>query len=167
MLDQLTRIFNRTSFYEFAAKADARQKRTNGSMAIAMLDIDFFKKVNDTYGHAVGDLTLKALADAVKSSIRETDVFARFGGEEFILLMPDTGLKAAETVLERIRLKIEQHPFQKVEKVTVSAGVTDKTERETIDTAIIRADKALYQSKTDGRNRVTAIAASDASVQED
>ncbi len=159
MRDQLTRVYNRATFFEFAKKAVARQQRTKCKLSLAMIDIDHFKKVNDSFGHSVGDSTLKALADIVAGEIRGTDVFARFGGEEFILLLPDTDLDAAEIVVERIRQKVEDFEFPKAKTVTISCGVTNKRNDEAFDNVIKRADEALYLAKDSGRNKVVKLLA--------
>lgn len=154
LIDQLTQVYNRASFYEFAKKQVAKRNRNNKKLSIAMIDIDFFKKVNDTFGHSAGDLTLKQLAKIVLGSIRTSDIFARFGGEEFILLLPDTELNMAEIVLERVRENVEKYNFPEVGNITISIGVAEIKLEEEIDAAIKRADIALYEAKTTGRNKV-------------
>ena len=154
LIDQLTQIYNRSSFYEFANKQVAKQRRNNEKLSVAMIDIDYFKKVNDTFGHSAGDLILKDLAKIVLGSIRTYDVFARFGGEEFILLLPDTGIDVAETVLERVRKNVEEYDFPEVGNVTISIGVSEINLEEEIEAAIKRADEALYEAKATGRNKV-------------
>ena len=154
LIDQLTQIYNRSSFYEFANKQVAKRRRNNEKLSVAMIDIDYFKKVNDTFGHSAGDLILKDLAKIVLGSIRTYDVFARFGGEEFILLLPDTGIDVAETVLERVRKNVEEYDFPEVGNVTISIGISEINLEEEIDAAIKRADEALYEAKATGRNKV-------------
>ena len=156
MLDPLTKAYNRSSFYEFASKATSEQHRNKGKITVAMLDIDRFKKVNDTYGHGVGDIVLKQLSEILQKSMRGSDVMARFGGEEFVLLFPNTDLKLGTEIVERIRRTIEETPFPQVEHITVSIGVTLKLTGEDIDDAILLADEALYEAKATGRNRVVA-----------
>ena len=119
-----------------------------------MFDIDHFKKVNDTYGHAVGDYVLKTLSQIAKKNIREIDYLIRWGGEEFIVIALDTKLRGAEVLAEKIRKAIEDYNFEKVGRVTVSFGVTQFTQDDTEDSFMKRADDALYQAKEKGRNRV-------------
>jgi diguanylate cyclase (GGDEF)-like protein len=125
-----------------------------------MIDIDHFKQINDTYGHEVGDMALKACADVCSSKLREVDLFARFGGEEFVVLLPNTPLSGAIIMAERIRkavgrikLMIEGNKIQ----FNISIGVTSALETDTnIDDVIRRSDNALYEAKKDGRNRVVS-----------
>ncbi|WP_204665113.1 diguanylate cyclase [Fusibacter tunisiensis] len=152
--DQLTGIYNRLSFFEFAEKEVAKCKRTKKPMHLLMFDIDFFKKVNDTFGHAKGDLVLREISGLVQSSIRSYDILGRYGGEEFMVLMPDIDCENAKDVAERIRLEIECHEFEGVGRVTVSIGLAQYTSPESIESLIDRADQALYVAKETGRNRV-------------
>ena len=132
----------------------------SGPIAILMLDIDFFKKVNDTWGHGCGDLVLKNVAAAIQETIRSNDVAARYGGEEFVLYLPDSGLPESLQIAERIRLEVEGTAtvFEGVAvRVTISIGIAlyDKTRDSSSKDLIERADKALYRSKQAGRNRVS------------
>lgn len=151
--DQLTNIYNRHSFYLLAGQEIARAERSEESVSIAMIDIDYFKRINDSYGHAAGDEVIKTVVALIKDSIREADILARYGGEEFIVLMPATTLQNACTVAERIRKVVGGHRFKQVGHVTVSAGLAERIKKENIDTTIERADKALYEAKETGRNR--------------
>lgn len=153
MIDNLTSLYNRHSFYPLANRELARANRNNEPLSIAMLDIDYFKKINDTYGHTVGDQVLKKVARLIKGSIRETDILTRYGGEEFIILMPSTLADGAYTVAERIRSNIEDHPFDKPDQITISVGLSERNQNEKIDDIIDRADKALYEAKESGRNQ--------------
>lgn len=160
--DGLTGVFNRRYFQERLAEEVNRFKRYHGSLSVIILDIDHFKKINDTYGHLFGDEVLKKLGAILKAETRKCDLVARYGGEEFVLLLPSTDLKGATRLAERLRQKVEETEFscgnQKV-KVTISLGVasmsspSEKTEKELLSVA----DKALYYSKHKGRNRVTAV----------
>jgi diguanylate cyclase (GGDEF)-like protein len=160
--DTLTGLYNRRTFEELFQKQLARSRRTKSPFAICMIDIDFFKKFNDTYGHEVGDEVLRQVAGALKESLRINDVVARFGGEEFIAIFTDTNAEGASIVAERIRKKVEnleaRAGFQAL-RVTISAGVAvypdDGTTR---DSLIENADQALYQAKNAGRNRVILFA---------
>lgn len=153
LTDNLTSVYNRHSFYALAGREIARADRTGEPLSIAMVDIDFFKKVNDNYGHAMGDQVLKTAAGLIKSSIRKTDILARYGGEEFIVLMPSTGAGDSFTVAERIRTSIGDHRFEKLGGITVSVGLSERAGREAIDDTINRADAALYKAKETGRNK--------------
>ena len=118
-----------------------------------MLDIDHFKKINDTYGHCSGDSVLKTLADIVRSNVRKIDYLVRWGGEEFIVLSPETPVDVACALAERIRKKVESYKCN-FGKITVSFGVTEFSEDDTKDSFINKADAALYEAKGKGRNRV-------------
>lgn len=157
MTDQLTKIYNRHSFYDFAEKEIARSDRNGEAVSLGMIDLDLFKKVNDKFGHTTGDEVLRTVAKITSEAIRISDVFARFGGEEFVILMPSTGIDEATIVAERIRERIENFDFPKAGKITVSVGITERKPRERIDDTIDRADEALYKAKKAGRNRVVAI----------
>lgn len=151
--DALTGLVNRRALDATLADYARGEFGRDGDIAVAMLDIDHFKRVNDTLGHAAGDEVLRALGKIVRQSLRGIDLACRYGGEEFVLLMHDTTLAAARTVLERIRRRILGHrgpvPF------TVSIGlVAGRIERDPVATLIERADQALYRAKRHGRNRV-------------
>ncbi|WP_198263070.1 GGDEF domain-containing protein [sulfur-oxidizing endosymbiont of Gigantopelta aegis] len=156
MLDQLTQLPNRMAYDERLHQEYVRWKRYNTTLIIIIWDIDFFKKVNDTYGHQAGDKVLKVVADLLRKNLRETDFVARFGGEEFVGLMPETTLGGGFKIAEKIRNAIEKLEFHyrgdKV-KVTISCGISLFMENDTSETALARADKALYQAKSEGRNR--------------
>lgn len=157
MYDQLTEIYNRRSFFELAHVEVEKNNRSNQPLAVAIFDIDHFKMVNDRFGHHVGDQVLRELAQIIKASIRSYDIFARLGGEEFILLMPETNQKVALLVMERIRLMVLNHSFQTAEKITISIGLTEKKQNESLDATIVRADTAMYTAKGNGRNRTELL----------
>jgi len=119
-----------------------------------MFDIDHFKAINDTYGHSVGDYVLQTLAQIAKENLREIDYLVRWGGEEFIIIAPETDLGRAKALAERIRTAIENYRFDQAGKITISFGVTWFKESDTEDTFIRRADDAMYKAKEKGRNRV-------------
>jgi len=119
-----------------------------------IFDIDFFKKINDTHGHGVGDEVLRSLVHVVFQNIRQEDLLARWGGEEFMILMPQTALKSAFDLAERLRKNIEKYEFSKVGKVTVSLGLAEFSSEDDIESFIKWADDALYIAKGNGRNRV-------------
>lgn len=156
MLDQLTQLPNRMAYDERMQQEFARWKRYNNTLLIMVWDIDYFKKVNDTYGHQAGDKVLKVVADLLRKNLRETDFVARFGGEEFVGLMPETTLGGGFKIAEKIRASIEKLEFHyrgSNVKVTISCGISLFMENDTPENAFSRADKALYKAKDDGRNR--------------
>ncbi|MGA1845772.1 diguanylate cyclase [Deferribacter abyssi] len=153
--DDLTKIYNRRFFWEVARKEETRVKRYGSVYSIIMLDIDDFKKINDTYGHGVGDYVLKKLAETIKYSLRNSDTLARFGGEEFIVLLPETDKDKAFLVSEKIRNKVEKIVFDDIdEKITVSLGVASRDEVNSLDEVIKLADNRLYKAKETGKNKV-------------
>lgn len=152
--DELTGIANRRAFFPKVQQHLEISKRYKKNLCIAILDIDFFKVINDTYGHAMGDDVLVEVAGIVSARIRSTDVFARFGGEEFILCMPETGLEAAHVLLEDIRAMVATHEFPHGDPVTVSIGLAQYEALQPLKELISLADKALYLAKSRNRNRV-------------
>jgi diguanylate cyclase (GGDEF)-like protein/PAS domain S-box-containing protein len=155
--DTLTQVYNRIKYDEIMKREIERAKRYNHPLSLIMFDIDHFKMVNDTYGHAVGDYVLQALTHIVKLDLRETDYLVRWGGEEFVIIAPDTDIERAEILAERVRKSAEEYKFERVGTVTVSFGVTQFTINDTEDTFIKRTDDALYSAKRMGRNRVEVI----------
>lgn len=154
MMDSLTGIYNRGTFMDFSRKLLARQRREQTPISIAMIDIDNFKDANDLHGHRVGDKVLGEIANVILDCIRDSDVLARYGGDELVLLLPDTDLDVAVSVLERIRFLIEATNFTKIKRITVSIGVHQIREYESLEDAISLADDALYKAKSKGRNQV-------------
>lgn len=155
--DSLTGVYNRRSFFEMAEKELLRAERYGRPVSLAMLDVDHFKRVNDTFGHATGDQVLVLLAKTTCRELRNVDVFARYGGEEFVILMPETDATAAEAVARRVREAIAAQTFTTASgprTFTVSVGVATRTDREPLVDALKRADDALYAAKAQGRNRV-------------
>lgn len=154
-LDYLTNIYNRNKFYEIAKREIKTAKRSKQEMSVMFMDIDHFKQLNDTHGHAWGDKVLQALAKTILCNVREVDVFARWGGEEFVLLLPNTGREGAMVVGEKIRKIIAESTTEELQDVTISIGiclVDPKTHD--IEAAIGRADLAMYEAKRRGRNQV-------------
>lgn len=154
-MDPLTQIPNRFAYNERIELEFRRWKRHGSELCIAVLDIDHFKNINDNYGHAAGDKTLQVIAQNISKCLRETDFLARWGGEEFVLVLPHTNLKQSHTPLETIRKQIERIPFKFKDKqvtITTSIGATGFAEGDTIANAFERADSALYQAKNQGRN---------------
>lgn len=158
--DALTGLANRHTLVIRAEQELARAKRYGGELSLLMVDIDFFKKVNDTYGHQVGDIVLKKLADVFSQVLRDTDFAARFGGEEFVILLPETNAENALKTAERLRASVNdiQVPLQQggMVEFTVSVGVASYSSsgNNNIEKLISGADKALYAAKKSGRNKV-------------
>jgi diguanylate cyclase (GGDEF) domain len=122
-----------------------------------MLDIDFFKQVNDRFSHQVGDEVLRELAEILRSESRSNDIIGRYGGEEFVIILPETPLLKAVAACEKMRLIIQAHDWRKIHpdlSITVSIGVVELTSQENIDQLLSAADKKLYEAKRTGRNRV-------------
>jgi len=156
LIDPLTEVYNRLAYNERFEQEYGRWKRYGSPLTIAIWDIDFFKKINDTYGHKAGDKALRTIAQVINSNVRETDFFARFGGEEFVVLLPETTLEAAEVVAEKIRMTVEECEFHsKADRVliTVSCGISELRRGDSMETVFERADKNLYRAKETGRNR--------------
>jgi len=152
--DGLTQIYNRRYFEEEFDREIARYKREKTPLSIFMFDIDKFKHINDTYGHQRGDDILKELVILIKNNIRAIDIFARWGGEEFISILPNTILKDAILVAEHLKKIIENYKFIDNIKVTCSFGVAEFKQNDTKETIVKKVDKALYRAKERGRNRV-------------
>ena len=153
--DALTQVYNRGKFQQSLEEEIKRQRRYGAALAIIMFDIDHFKNINDTYGHDAGDKILVNLVELVKHCIRETDLLSRWGGEEFMILLPHTTLDNAAKLAERIRISIMGSIFEEVDSVTCSFGVSELLPEDTDETFTKRVDNALYESKRSGRNRVT------------
>ncbi len=152
--DYLTGTLNRYAFYTLIESEMERAKRKDRTFSLAMMDIDDFKKINDRYGHRSGDEVLVLFCELVKSGLRATDHLNRWGGEEFMALLPETTLEEALSVTERIRKKVSESSFGLDEPVTVSIGITRYGTDDTIETMIERVDNALYDAKRLGKNRI-------------
>lgn len=157
--DGLTGLYNRRHFEESLHLEIKRHQRNGRSLGLLLLDVDFFKSINDKYGHLVGDMVLKKIANLVQTSVRETDIVARYGGEEFVVLLPETTEECAWILAQRIREKIEKTYFAadgKKFRVTVSIGVTSLRPGPftPAENFILEADQALYLAKNSGRNMV-------------
>lgn len=155
--DELTGLPNRRHALELMGHEARRTQRQNAAMCLCMIDLDHFKRINDSLGHAAGDQVLRRLAQVATRHLRQSDVMARWGGEEFLLLLPDTTLAEAQEVVERLRGAVDQ-PDTWAERpelrVSFSAGLARHRSDETMDATIARADQALYLAKGQGRNRV-------------
>ncbi len=156
--DALTDCYNKKEIEEFVKKFLFNYLRYKKDyFTIMILDIDHFKKINDTYGHLAGDYVLKELAKIIKNVIRKSDICGRFGGEEFVIILPNTKISGAMKLAERLRKEIENHPFtfgEKQIKVTVSIGITSVGINDSYESLLSRADEALYEAKKKGRNKV-------------
>lgn len=153
--DELTGLPNRAAYNERAFHELRRFKRYHRPLTLAVCDIDFFKKINDQFGHSAGDKSLKVIARYIVSKLRTVDFVARLGGEEFVMIMPETTEEQALSVLDKIRASISKMPFKyngKPFQITVSFGISEFSSDDTMDTAFERADRALYAAKSAGRN---------------
>ena len=163
-LDALTGFYNRRQLDERVRQEVSQAKRKNTSLCAIMADIDFFKRVNDTYGHATGDLVLKTVAKIMRGQLREYDIAARYGGEEFVILLPSTSVSEAEGVAERLRdavnskaidiEKVNTKNSTKKIRVSISVGISEYDYKSSPETLVMQADKALYKAKETGRNKV-------------
>ena len=155
--DALTGIFNRQSFNEALTHDLLQQESHSHNSSLLMFDLDFFKKVNDTYGHQVGDDVLVTFAKTISRNIRSNDVFARWGGEEFVLLLVGTPEETALTIANNLRKRIENTNFAGAGKITCSIGLSTYIQDDTVETWFARVDEALYKAKENGRNRVEVL----------
>lgn len=158
-IDPLTNAFNRRHFLELSERKIKRTYTSSGQASFLLFDIDHFKKINDEHGHIVGDQVLQGIAHTCMMNLRTDDILGRFGGEEFVILLPDTKLEDAINIAERLRLLIAETPIETEIgqiKTTISIGVAikEKTTSMSIDQLLSRADRAMYRAKQAGRNRV-------------
>ncbi len=155
--DALTKLNNRRCFENCFDKEFARAKRYGNKLSIGIIDVDFFKKINDTYGHLCGDYILQEVAYNIVNNFRQTDFVFRYGGEEFTVILTETSAESAQIPFERLRKTIEEQVFKydnKDIKVTISSGISSNTELQDAWDMLDEADKALYKAKNNGRNRV-------------
>ena len=159
LTDELTQLFNRREIEQRIHNAFVNAKAKGSTVALIMVDIDFFKKVNDTYGHATGDMVLREVAQIIHNQVNEDndEAAGRWGGEEFIVLLPGYDSEAASKVAEKLRREVEAHNFEGVGQRTVSVGVTAAKIGESEEEVFIRSDNALYKAKETGRNRVVVL----------
>ncbi|MDA9508657.1 diguanylate cyclase [Bradyrhizobium sp. CCBAU 11386] len=156
-LDELTGSYNRRCIMRLLDAEMDKSRRASTPCAIALIDLDWFKRINDAHGHPVGDEVLRTFAITIFANIRPADCFGRYGGEEFLLLLPDTDGEAASRMLERLRsivADLDWSAFSPGMRVTISAGVVTLRDVDTADTILARADSALYSAKAQGRNRI-------------
>ena len=160
--DMLTGLYNRRRLLEIAKQELTRLQRTGGSLAIIMADIDDFKAINDGFGHECGDLALKAIAACLKETVRAQDHVARWGGEEFLLLLPDTRLPGAHVLADKVREAVSSTPIHYENtsfNITLTAGVIEFSPKDDFNRSLSRVDNALLEGKRTGKNRVVAIPA--------
>ncbi len=155
--DTLTGCYNRKMFNDMLKSEVKKAARHDKKFTLVLLDIDNFKSVNDTYGHMIGDEVLKELAVIAKETIRESDIFARWGGEEFSVLLPETELEGGAVLAEKIRANVKAHRFGKAGNLTCSFGVAQYSPDDPRDTLISNADWALYHAKNHGKNQVAVF----------
>ncbi len=154
--DHLTKIFNRQKFDELFLKELENKKRYGDALSIILIDLDHFKLVNDNYGHFTGDLVLISVVELIRKKLRLNDIFARWGGEEFIILLPRTDIKGASIKAEEIRYDIEKYKDLELPSVTISAGVIEVNIEDDVDSCFKRVDEALYLAKKQ-RNSIAEI----------
>jgi len=152
--DSLTQIYNRTYFDGLMSDVCKYQRKADIDFVILIADIDFFKSINDNYGHQVGDEALKDVANALKKCLRDNDTIARWGGEEFVIMIKQVSINEAQSIAEKLRVKIENTKIQEMIDITVSFGLTKYDVGEDTNLTFKRADDALYEAKKTGRNKV-------------
>ncbi len=155
--DELTKLYNRRYFNQILPREIKRAKRYGHHLSLIMYDIDYFKRINDSFGHQAGDTVLKKISNIVTYNVRSVDLVFRIGGEEFIILLIETNAQDAYKVAEKIRKIVEKHDFKIGKTVTISLGVTEVHNDDSFDSIIRRIDNTLYKSKSNGRNKTTVI----------
>ena len=155
--DPLTGIINRAKFEQFFELEVSKAKLNNNILSMILLDVDHFKNINDTFGHKVGDEVLTEIANLIKLKLKRVDLFARWGGEEFIILLPGTELEGAKILAEKLRMSIEENNFASVGNITSSFGVGSYNENESKTDFFNKVDEALYEAKKTGRNKIVPL----------
>jgi len=155
--DEKTGVYNNKFFENILTMETEKAKRKKQKLSIIMIDIDYFKKINDTYGHMKADELLARLASVLKKHARKSDIIARFGGEEFFILLPETNLKKAKTFSLRLKKSIHSDKILKKHGMTVSGGITEFKKNDTKTTFKKRVDKALYMAKKNGRDMFVSL----------
>ena len=159
MRDGLTGVMNRASFANQAHREIGEHRRTKSNVSLLFIDVDHFKRINDTYGHETGDEVLKRITRLMRRCLRKGDTVARWGGEEFVVLLPATDLNVTLLIAEKIRHRIEVEQFDELATglhVTVSIGCVEMSRSEGLDELVAQADRALYEAKHRGRNQTVA-----------
>jgi diguanylate cyclase (GGDEF)-like protein len=154
--DSLTKVNSRRHIEALLEEELSRAKRYGRPLSVVLVDVDHFKGVNDRYGHDMGDNVLHQFATILNNGVRRVDHVGRWGGEEFILVLPEIGATEAQLLASRLRQNIEEHPFGQVGKLTASFGVASVKPQDTVATLVKRSDLVLYQAKAEGRNKVVA-----------
>ena len=161
-VDELTKLYNRHYFIEALEGEFERVIRYGTEMALIMMDLDYFKKINDTYGHPAGDMVLSQIGNLLKSHVRRNDLACRYGGEEFAVILPNTSRESTYAAYERFREMVFEQPFEYESKrfsVTVSIGIAYSNDAESINDLLAHADQALYQAKEENRNKIVTYIA--------
>lgn len=156
-IDEKTGVYNNKFFKTLSEMELDKAKRKIGPLSLMIIDLDNFKKLNDTYGHLIGDKMLKRLGFVLKENTRKYDIVSRFGGEEFVILLPNTNIKRAKVVCERLRKKVQLDNEMGKYFVTLSGGLTEYKNRDSVKKMQLRADKAVYLAKKKGKNRIEII----------
>jgi len=157
--DFLTKIYNRQGFYEIGQHEFQRFLRTGRPLSLIALDVDGFKGINDTFGHAVGDQLLFLMGQRLLDQLRKTDVLGRYGGDEFIVLLPETDIATGIKIARRLNRAFEEVPIQigvQSVRITISQGVAQATQEDDLNSVLKKADDFLYEAKAAGRNRIKA-----------
>lgn len=154
VIDQLTKLYNRHYIIEVLQQSIKLHKRYQKPSSIIMADIDYFKSINDKFGHNIGDQVLIKVSQILKSSLRESDMIGRWGGEEFLIILTETNIQKALTIADKIMQTVRGAYFPTVNNLTLSFGVAEIQNSDTIETFVDRADKSLYKAKERGRNRI-------------
>jgi len=157
LTDHLTQIHNRKSIENLLFNEQKRAKRYNHPLSVVIFDVDNFKKINDTLGHNVGDKVLRGISKLVSASLRETDYFGRWGGEEFLIVLPETNLHDGHLLSDKIREKIYSYDFKNIQNVSCSFGVSECLPEDTCENVVQNADTALYEAKHSGKNKVVSF----------
>ncbi|PHR57844.1 MAG: hypothetical protein COA44_05055 [Arcobacter sp.] len=152
--DQLTGLCNRSKIRESFSNEQKKSIRYKHNLSMIIIDLDYFKRVNDSYGHSIGDEFLQAIASILKDVCRDTDLIARWGGEEFLILLPDTDIEAAQDLSIRLKKTINEMAFKDIGRQSASFGISKFKEDDSLDTLFQRADEALYRAKNKGRDRI-------------
>ena len=155
--DKKTNVYNYEFYKTIFEMEFEKAKRGIQNLSLLILDIDFFKKINDTYGHTKADDMLIQMAKIMKKEVRKSDIVARFGGEEFVVLLPGTNAQKATKVVQRLKNKIQSDKFLSKYKLTVSGGLTEYQEKDTPKKMQERSDKALYEAKESGRDKIVLL----------
>lgn len=169
MHDPLTELPNREAYNERARAEVSRWQRYQRPLTIAIIDIDHFKNINDSFGHQAGDRVIKVIGRSIAKRLREVDFFCRYGGEEFVALMPETSVETALVVVNEIREAIAKSAFNYKNQslsISISVGLTEFAAGDDLASAFERADKALYRAKTQGRNRCEVLRREDDDAQD-